>query len=164
MKTDAPATLAELAAMDREMLTPADVAPLLDSSAQSVRSQAQVNAAALGFHVCIVKNRVYIPKLAFLRWMHYPVTEELLKKSAFRRLESYHKAVLYADDVGEVLGITPQNLRAQARTDPTALGFSVSCIHGSMRVGRIALMDWGGYYPENVQRRELYETAIVAAC
>jgi len=71
MKTNAPTTLDELASYPKEMLTPDTVAGIIGCDPQSIRSQAQIDARALGFHVCVVKSRVYIPRRAFLDFMGY---------------------------------------------------------------------------------------------
>ena len=65
------AYLAGLAASDVEMLTPADVAPVLGGHPDAINVMAKEDPARLGFPVCMVGNRVKIPRRAFLRWVGY---------------------------------------------------------------------------------------------
>lgn len=60
--------LEKIAALEKTMLTPADVAEYLESDAESIRLQARANAAALGFPVIVMGNRVKIPKEGFIRF------------------------------------------------------------------------------------------------
>lgn len=156
--------LDELAALPKELLSPKDVAKVLGCNPQTIRSQAQLDAKELGFPVSLIGKRTYIPKLAFLRWMHYPVTDELRQKSKLHTLTSSRSMILLADDIAEALGVSPSSLLEQARTNSAALGFPACVLDGSVRVGRIALMDWAGYYPADAQRRKPHveKTAEVA--
>lgn len=65
------AYLAGLAASDVEMLTPSDVAPVLGCHPYAINVMAKEDPARLGFPVCMVGNRVKIPRRAFLRWLGY---------------------------------------------------------------------------------------------
>ena len=62
-------TLDDLKRIDREFLTPAQVAEILNCSAHGVRVWARQKPEQLGFPVCIVGSRVKIPKRPFLRFM-----------------------------------------------------------------------------------------------
>jgi hypothetical protein len=62
-------TLDDIKAIDREFLTPAQVAEILNCSAHGVRIWARQRPEQLGFPVCIVGSRVKIPKRPFLRFM-----------------------------------------------------------------------------------------------
>lgn len=62
-------TLEELAAKPSEILTCADVAPLLACSPWTLHEQAMEDPYALGFPVIVAKRRVKIPKRAFIRFM-----------------------------------------------------------------------------------------------
>lgn len=64
-------TLAELAAMERSMLTPALVAGVMgcDPYKINVASMTEEGRAYLGFPVLRVGNRVKIPRIPFLRHM-----------------------------------------------------------------------------------------------
>ena len=63
--------LAIIAASGKEMLTPADVAPVLGCNPYSINVMAKADPARLGFPVCVIGNRVKIPRRAFLRWAGY---------------------------------------------------------------------------------------------
>lgn len=60
--------LAEIEAMhDETMLTPRQVAPILGTDPSTLRWQAKNRPESLGFEVTVMKSRVKIPRLAFLR-------------------------------------------------------------------------------------------------
>lgn len=61
-------SLESIEALDKEMLTPSDIAPLLRSDPASIRWQARHEPEKLGFPVVVMKNRVKIPKAAFLQF------------------------------------------------------------------------------------------------
>jgi len=63
--------LASIAANGKEMLSPADVAPVLGCNPYSINVMAKADPARLGFPVCVIGNRVKIPRRAFLRWAGY---------------------------------------------------------------------------------------------
>ncbi len=62
-------TLTEIEACEREMLVPADIAPILGSDPQTIRLMAHQCREQLGFPVTIIGNRVKIPRAAFLAFM-----------------------------------------------------------------------------------------------
>ena len=62
-------TLDEIKASDKTMLTPADVAEVLQADPQDVRLQARMEPDRLGFPVCIIQSRTKIPRIPFLRFM-----------------------------------------------------------------------------------------------
>lgn len=62
-------TIQDIMASDKTILTPADVAEVLECSPQLIRNQASQAPELLGFHVCKVGNRVKIPRESFLKWM-----------------------------------------------------------------------------------------------
>ena len=62
-------TLDEIRGMDREFLTPAQIAPILGCDAQDVRVAARQRPELLGFAVCVIGSRVKVPRRAFIRWM-----------------------------------------------------------------------------------------------
>ena len=66
-------TLDDLAAVDRDWLTCAQVAPILGANADSIRGQARVCPERLGFPSICFGNQVRIPKVPFLRFMGYQV-------------------------------------------------------------------------------------------
>ena len=61
--------LQDIIAMDKDFLTPAEVAGVLSCTPQLIRSQAAKDPASLGFHFCKIGNRLKIPRLAFIDWM-----------------------------------------------------------------------------------------------
>lgn len=62
-------TLDELAALPVEVLTPAQVAPVLCLDQDTIRGQARSCPELLGFPVVVAGNRVKIPKRPFIRFM-----------------------------------------------------------------------------------------------
>ena len=62
-------TLKDIIAMDKDFLTPAEVAGVLNCAPQLIRTQADKNPALLGFHFCKVGNRIKIPRESFIRGM-----------------------------------------------------------------------------------------------
>lgn len=62
-------TLADIEAIDKETLTPAQVASCLGVDQDTLRGQARTAPELLIFHTVCVGNRVRIPKQAFLRFM-----------------------------------------------------------------------------------------------
>lgn len=62
-------TIKDIIEMDKDFITPAEVAGVLNCSPQLIRSQAKKNPELLGFHFCKVGNRIKIPRESFIRWM-----------------------------------------------------------------------------------------------
>jgi hypothetical protein len=62
-------TLDEIAALPVEVLTPAQIAPVLHLDQDTIRGQARTCPELLGFPVVVAGNRVKIPKRPFLRFM-----------------------------------------------------------------------------------------------
>lgn len=62
-------TLDDIKAIDREFLTPAQVAEILNCSAHGIRIWARQKPEQLGFPVCVIGHRIKIPKVPFLRFM-----------------------------------------------------------------------------------------------
>lgn len=62
-------TLDEIEAIPGEVLTPAQVAPVLHLDQDTVRGQAHERPELLGFPVIVAGNRVKIPKRPFLAFM-----------------------------------------------------------------------------------------------
>ena len=63
--------LARIAASEKEMLAPADVAPVLGCHPYAINVAAKSDPGRLGFPICKIGNRVKIPRRAFLRWAGY---------------------------------------------------------------------------------------------
>ena len=62
-------TLDEIRNSTKEVLTPADIAGVLNADPQDIRVQARTAPEKLGFPVIIIKSRTKIPRLPFLRYM-----------------------------------------------------------------------------------------------
>ena len=63
--------LADIEAMDKELLLMEDIAPFIGADPQNLRSQAQDNPNMLGFPVIVVGSRVMVPKAGFVHYMKY---------------------------------------------------------------------------------------------
>ena len=61
--------LQDIIAMDKDFLTPVEVAGVLNCSPQLIRSQVEQHPELLSFHFCKVGNRIKIPRESFIRWM-----------------------------------------------------------------------------------------------
>lgn len=62
-------TLDEIRNSTKEVLTPADIADVLNADPQDIRVQARTAPEKLGFPVIIIKSRTKIPRVPFLRYM-----------------------------------------------------------------------------------------------
>ncbi len=62
-------TLDDLRKMDCDMLTPAQVAPVLGVDPHWIRVAAREHPEWIGFPVLIVRSRTKIPRLGFISWM-----------------------------------------------------------------------------------------------
>ena len=65
----------EILKSTEDMLTPEQVAEVIGTSAQSIRDQAKAAPAMLGFPVSVTGTRVHIPRVAFCRWLGYPLEQ-----------------------------------------------------------------------------------------
>ena len=62
-------TLEQIEALDTEVLTCAQVAPLLAANPATIHGQAMERPELLGFPVSVMGRRVKIPKQPFVRFM-----------------------------------------------------------------------------------------------
>lgn len=62
-------TLDEARASSRDVLTPADVAPVLGCDPHYIRVAARQCPERLGFPVVLIGNRTKIPRIAFIKYM-----------------------------------------------------------------------------------------------
>lgn len=69
-------TLEEIKRSDKAFLLPTDVAPLLDCNPHSVRVAAREHPERLSFPVCVIGNRVKIPRLPFIQFVERGVSYE----------------------------------------------------------------------------------------
>lgn len=61
-------TLDKIRNSTKEVLTPADIAEVLGCDAQDIRIQARTAPEKLGFPVVVVKSRIKVPKIPFLKF------------------------------------------------------------------------------------------------
>ena len=64
-------TLDDIKNMDKEILTPGDVAPLLGCDPNILRFQAKQDIKALGFPAAKIGSRIKIPKDGFIKWFEH---------------------------------------------------------------------------------------------
>ena len=62
-------TLDEIRKSTKDVLTPADIAEVLNADPQDIRVAARMAPEKLGFPVIVIKSRTKIPRLPFLRFM-----------------------------------------------------------------------------------------------
>ena len=62
-------SIQDIIALERDYLTPAEIAGVLESDPQTIRVAARTEPQQLGFPVIVIGSRVKIPKAAFLRHM-----------------------------------------------------------------------------------------------
>lgn len=62
-------TLSEIKALDKEFLTPAEIAPILGCDAQDIRVTARQRPDLIGFNFTFVGTRMKIPRRAFIKWV-----------------------------------------------------------------------------------------------
>lgn len=62
-------TLAEIKALNVDVITPAQAAGPLNCDPQYIRVAARQRPELLGFPVTLIRSRVKIPRLAFIRYM-----------------------------------------------------------------------------------------------
>jgi len=63
--------LSDIESMEKDVLLPAEIAPLLEIDPQDLRDQAQHDQMKLGFPVIVTGTRVRIPRLGFIHYMKY---------------------------------------------------------------------------------------------
>ena len=61
-------TLQEIENCGKDMLSLADIAPVIGCDQHSIRLQARANARALGFPVIVMGTRTYVPREGFVRF------------------------------------------------------------------------------------------------
>ena len=61
-------TIQDIKNMDKEVLTPGDVAPILGCDPNAIRYQAKQDIKQLGFPAAKIGTRIKIPKKAFIDW------------------------------------------------------------------------------------------------
>ena len=58
------------------------------------------------------------------------------------QIKEMPRTYLTAADIGTLIGIRPDNLLWQARTDPSRLGFPVCVAGDTVRIPKGAFLDW----------------------
>ena len=61
-------TIEDIKKMNKEILTPGDVAPLLNCDPNVLRYQAKQDIKQLGFPASKIGSRIKIPRQAFISW------------------------------------------------------------------------------------------------
>jgi len=61
-------TIEDIKKMSKEILTPNDVAPILECDPNVIRHQAAQDIKQLGFSASKIGTRVKIPRQAFIKW------------------------------------------------------------------------------------------------
>lgn len=64
-------TIEDIKKIDKEILTPCDVAPLLNCDPNLIRWQAKQDVKQLGFPASKMGSRVKIPKQGFINWWEH---------------------------------------------------------------------------------------------
>lgn len=71
-------TLNDLRMSTKDVLTPADVAPVLGCDPHYIRVAARQRPERLGFPVVLIGNRTKIPRIAFIKFMEGAVEDDRL--------------------------------------------------------------------------------------
>ena len=61
-------TIEDIKKLDKDILTPCDVAPVLNCDPNIIRYQASKDIKQLGFPAAKIGTRIKIPKQAFIDW------------------------------------------------------------------------------------------------
>ena len=69
-------TLQDIKQMDKDVITPAEAAQVVGCDPQQLRLTAREKPQNLGFPVIIVKSRIKIPRVAFIRYMEGNLDQE----------------------------------------------------------------------------------------
>lgn len=67
-------TMTEIRRSAQDMLTPADIAPVLGSDPQTIRLTAKQHPDWVKFPFSFAGNRMKIPRVGFIRWMDGELT------------------------------------------------------------------------------------------
>ena len=61
-------TIEEIKSCTKEILTPADIADVLNADPQDIRVAARTAPEKLGFPVIVIKSRIKVPRVPFLKY------------------------------------------------------------------------------------------------
>ena len=67
-------TIQDLKELDKDILTPGDIAPILGCDPNVIRFQAKQDIKQLGFPASKIGTRIKIPRLAFIKWFEGELT------------------------------------------------------------------------------------------
>ena len=62
-------TIEDIKKINKEILTPGDIAPILGCDPNVIRFQAKQDIKQLGFPAAKIGSRIKIPKKAFIKWI-----------------------------------------------------------------------------------------------
>lgn len=62
-------TLQDIKQMEKDIITPAEAAQVVGCDPQLIRLEARERPENLGFPVIIVRSRIKIPRMAFIKYM-----------------------------------------------------------------------------------------------
>lgn len=69
-------TLADIKQMEKDVITPAEAAQVVGCDPQKMRLEARERPENLGFPVIIVRSRIKIPRMAFIKYMEGDLAHE----------------------------------------------------------------------------------------
>lgn len=69
-------TLQDIKQMEKDVITPAEAAQVVGCDPQLIRLEARERPENLGFPVIIVRSRIKIPRVAFIRYMEGNLDQE----------------------------------------------------------------------------------------
>lgn len=69
-------TLKDIKQMEKDIITPAEAAQVVGCDPQLIRLEAREKPENLGFPVIIVRSRIKIPRMAFIKYMEGNLAHE----------------------------------------------------------------------------------------
>ena len=66
-------TIEEVEACEKDLLVPEDLATLLQCDPYNINLTVKQDPRLLGFPVCMITNRVKIPRIGFINWYKWQV-------------------------------------------------------------------------------------------
>lgn len=76
MRRDSVLTLQDIKQMEKDVITPAEAAQVVGCDPQLIRLEAREKPENLGFPVIIVRSRIKIPRMAFIKYMEGDLAHE----------------------------------------------------------------------------------------
>ena len=65
-----------------------------------------------------------------------------MRTEDLKKIEESNEAFILCEDIGRLLGITPQCIREQAKKSPQHLGFPVVVVGNSIRIPRVPFLQF----------------------